>query len=507
MISEILPQAVEPLAAIAITFLLPFLLDKIIRVTKAVPQELRLMRNEPGIFFGTPLKDTDGQQFYAGRPMRAEGHVLCSGGPGSGKTRHMVMNTVKTWAGLQVVLAIKGGLADFCTQVAHRTGRDVWVFSPMKQNGDFYYDPFIPVRRDSANIAGHMWDIAVALIPDTGAENQKVWTSAAQNFLAGALAYYYSLSKSFVEAIQLLSAKPVFVLVDEIMERGGPAAKGFVGSLQGVQEPVLQNIGLELNSLARFCSIPAVYNALNSKGRKCLDWYAFGASKRPTMVVLDFPETSLDQCEPLYRLIVNQLIKALETRPERTYNATEALPVLVQADEFARLGKVPAIIHGLSTLRSRGVSFALYIQSLANLDSIYGVNGAREIRDNCTYHVVLNAMDVASQRYLSDMVGTAVYPTLSTNISAMPVEENSVPAMCSSIQVGTERQPAVRPELFRYLKTAIISSPYGVFQVGKDLPGTYGNEPIKQSMPQRPRAIPQRRNNGMLKAPPKGGSK
>lgn len=510
MFTEILTQVVEPFVAIVAVLLPPFLLANYIRVTKTVPSELQLKRGEPGIFFGLPLKGTDRQQFYAGRPMRAEGHVLCSGGPGSGKTRHMVMNTIKTWSGLQVVLAIKGGLATFCRQVARRAGREVWVFSPMKQNGDIYYDPFAPVRRDPTNIAGHMWDIAVALIPDTGAGDQKVWISAAQNFLAGALAYYYSQNKSFVEAIELLPTRPFYTLVDEIMERGGPAAKGFVGTLQDVPGSVLQNIGLELNSLARFCSIPAVRKALSNKSGKCLDWYAFSASRHSTMMVLDFPEASLDQCEPFYRLVMNQLIKALETRPERTYEGREALPVLIQADEFARLGKVPAIIHGLSTLRSRGVSFLLYIQSLANLDSIYGIHGAREIRDNCAYHVVLNAADVESQQYLSAMIGTVVCPTLSANISATPPEPDSpdaVPVLSSSIQVGTERQSAVQPEDFRTLKQVIVSSPYGVFQVGKILPDTRGNKSVQQHLPRWLGSSKERRNRGTARMLHQRGAK
>lgn len=468
MLNKIVSQVVEPIMAIVFALLPPFLLGNHIRVTKTVPPQLLLEQGKPGVFFGLPLNGADQHQFYAGRPMRVEGHVLCSGGPGSGKTRHMVMNTIKTWAGLQVVLAIKGDLVAFCKQIARRTGRDIVVFSPMRQDGAVYYDPFTPVRRDSHNITGHMWDIAVALIPNNGVKEHDIWISTAQNFLAGALVYYYSQGKSFVEAIALLLKRSFSDLIDEIMERGGPEARSFVGALQDVPGPVLQNIGLELNSLARFCSIPAVKNALTDKGGKALDWYAFGTRKRPTMVVLDFPEASLDQCEPFYRLVMNQLIKAMETRPENH----SALPLLIQADEFARLGRVPAIIHGLSTLRSRGVSFALYIQSLANLDSIYGVHGAREIRDNCSYHVVLNAMDVESQRYLSAMIGTVVQPTLSANISAVPPEPDAsdlVPSFCSSIQVGTERKPAVQPEGFRTLNRVIIASPYGTFQAGKAL--------------------------------------
>ena len=479
---ETVSKMVEPILTVISAVLLPFLFVNHIRVTKTVPSQLLLKQGKPGIFFGFPLKGADRCQFYAGRPMKEEGHILCSGGPGSGKTQSMVKNTIKTWSGLQVILAIKGDLAAFCKRIARRTGRDIVVFSPMEQDSGVYYDPFAPVRRDLSNIAGHMWDIAAALIPDNGTKEQTIWVMTAQNFLAGALTYYYSRKKSFVEAIDLLSKKPVSDLVGEIMERGGDVAKSFVGALQDVPGNVLQNIGLELNSLARFCSIPAIRNALTDTGRGSLDWYAVSASKHPVMAVLAFPEASFDQCEPLYRLVINQLIKALETRSD-IYDNPGMLPFLIQLDEFVRLGKVPAIIHGLSTLRSRGVSFALYIQSMANLESVYDIHGAREIRDNCAYHVVMNAMDVESQRYLSAMVGTVICPTLSANISATSPEEDSfdcLPTLNSSIQVGTERQPAVQPEKFRTLKQVVVASPYGVFQAGKSLPNIPRPAPARQ---------------------------
>lgn len=72
--------------------------------------------------------------------------------------------------------------------------------------------------------------------------------------------------------------------------------------------------------------------------------------------------------------MLNQLINTLEARPARTYGKYELPPLLIMLDEFPRLGKIPDIQQGLSTLRSRGVTFALCIQSLAQLDEIYGEN-------------------------------------------------------------------------------------------------------------------------------------
>ena len=74
-----------------------------------------------------------------------------------------------------------------------------------------------------------------------------------------------------------------------------------------------------------------------------------------------------------------QMITTFEQRPRRTYNEKELPPILVLLDEFARLGKIPEIIDGLMTLRSAGVTFVLFVQSIASLDVIYGRDTARVI--------------------------------------------------------------------------------------------------------------------------------
>jgi type IV secretion system protein VirD4 len=69
------------------------------------------------------------------------------------------------------------------------------------------------------------------------------------------------------------------------------------------------------------------------------------------------------------------------------------------------LGKVEAV-NGLATLRSKKIIICLIVQSLAQLDAIYGRDQRKVIVDNSAYKTILNATDAETQEYFSRLVGT-----------------------------------------------------------------------------------------------------
>ena len=144
--------------------------------------------------------------------------------------------------------------------------------------------------------------------------------------------------------------------------------------------------------------------------------------------------------------MANQLIRTLEQRPQRTFSSgTELPPILVLMDELSRLGKFPAITSGLMTLRSAGVTFAIFIQSIASLDEIYGHTTARVILDNCSYKVILGASDVESQQYLSNLVGSVATPQGSISES-YNMFTNQV--IGYSRNIGVTLEPVIYPQEF-----------------------------------------------------------
>ena len=65
------------------------------------------------------------------------------------------------------------------------------------------------------------------------------------------------------------------------------------------------------------------------------------------------------------------------------------------------LGKMEVITNGLTTLRSKKVTFCLILQNIAQLDAVYGADVRRIMADNCQYKVILNVTEPDSQEYFS----------------------------------------------------------------------------------------------------------
>jgi type IV secretion system protein VirD4 len=118
-------------------------------------------------------------------------------------------------------------------------------------------------------------------------------------------------------------------------------------------------------------------------------------------VYINIPEHLLRQWKSLMTLIVNQFLTHFEQRSEE-----DVQPILFLLDEFPRLGKVNSMMDGLATLRSKKVTICLIIQSLEQLDTIYGRNERKVIADTCAYKAVLGASDTDTQEYFSRLAGT-----------------------------------------------------------------------------------------------------
>lgn len=250
------------------------------------------------------------------------------------------------------------------------------------------------------------------------------------------------------------------------MASGSSLAMAYMSKLSGVQEKVILNIGMEIGNLAVFAADPIILDAFSVDGKNgLLDWQEISTAQEPTDVILVIPESRIERWRPMILLMVNQLIKSLEQRKERTYCLeTELPPVLILLDEFARIGKIPAIKNGLATLRSRGVTFALFIQSLADLTAAYGYEDANSIIGNCPYKAILGVTDAECQSYFSRLAGTI--DSIQRSVS-MNHDGYSGKAVGYSKAISKVRKPVICPEEFLTMRDVVLFTPYGSCRVNK----------------------------------------
>src|SRR3954453_4940309 len=102
-------------------------------------------------------------------------------------------------------------------------------------------------------------------------------------------------------------------------------------------------------------------------------------SPKPVTVYLRWPERDLLALSPLVRLLWSSFIDELITTYDRV-GGKDCQPVLLLVDEAGRTA-IPTLADYATTVVGRGISLWVAIQSLAQLEAIYGQARAEILRD------------------------------------------------------------------------------------------------------------------------------
>jgi type IV secretion system protein VirD4 len=429
-----------------------------------VPEYMEMnLHEDSSFFFGS--KPYLGNGNFVGKPQKYDGHIMVVGGPGSCKTAGIVIPTMKTWKGIQVIVDVKGGLENHWRALNRDSGKRLKVFDPI--NKHFCgFDPFAFLRLDKTQIVNNIRELALLLLPMPPGTREPVWTTSSQNFLTGTLLYFFEIGASFIDAMTEIQLKSVDKLCQEVMESDNNLAKMFMSKLQNVKPEILAGVGMDLTKLIVFTTDQFVMNALSPENKAdMIDWGHLNLPGEIYDVILSIPEDKIEQWESVTMLLISQLVKSLERRADKhSSDGKKLLPILIMLDEFDRIGTLPSIKSALATLRSRGVTVALFVQSIAQLDERYGVFARKIISDTCSFKVLLNVMDADTQKYFSDLVGTSVIVKRGNSVNH-DTQTGEIIGLCTSF--SEVREAIMEPHEFLTLDDIILLCPNGVFRLYK----------------------------------------
>ena len=452
---------------------------------KNIPNGMRLnlKKGDSGIFFGNwkPKKPWR----YVGLAQGEEGNIMVIGGNGSGKSAGIAKPTLLTWKGAMCVTDIKGELSHAYEDLFDQgvVTRPYIIFDPMQEDGPSY-DPFYWLMQDGEiNLIRNIRELAATIAPIPSDDKDPFWPRSAQAVLAAALLYYFQLGLSFSETICRITSITLSDLCNEI---GGSQIKMILGQIESVGGKALGGIDWELrNHLMVFAIDPHISHVFRGKreGAKIFSWDDLDNYN----IFLRIPAEKVDQWGSAIALMYTQLIQYLERRPEKhSADGENYKETLLVMDEFARLGKMEMITSAMATLRSKKVNICLMIQSMAQLDKIYGSDDRRIIFDNCQYQVILRANDAETQKCISELIGTRIYSRNSVGVSFGPDSQ----LVGYSRSAGDMRDWIVFPHELSTLTDVLLLTPYGFCRVDKFLPGKEAWHRLSSSV-RRPRLVPQ----------------
>ena len=407
-----------------------------------IPAELR-SNEEHGFIFGEKGNS------YIIKSEEKDGHILVVGGVGSGKSSCIAIPTLRAWQSRVFAIDIKGELY----KNTRKYRKTIKVFNPQNANS-YGYDPYLLLKTKKFNQAQEARAIAQAIIPLPPEIKDPFWIDSAQNILTGAILHYYT-NLSFINTLKEIQSHSPRELISIIAKSPDEKARLCVGNFVGMDDKTLSGIFSEMSrSIVTLVTDDDIVSALSRE--KIISPVDLECGQD---IYIQIPEYLLSQWKNLLTLIVNQFLTVFERRLER--NTT---PILFLLDEFPRLGKIPAIMDGLATLRSKRISICTIIQSLAQLDMIYGHDERKVIADTCAYKAILNATDAETQEYFSKLVDTYDKIRVANNINYDPYI--GLPTGTSE-HTSTEEKRIIKPSEFATLRDIVLLSPYGYYRVDK----------------------------------------
>ena len=320
-------------------------------------------------------------------PERATHHTLILGGSGTGKTRSLFMPNAARAQGSFVAVDPKGELW------AHTSGyhADAWRFAPREPEASMCFN-WVPWCRDP-RLASLL--AAAAMQTEADAHEQQFWKLADLRCCAALFAHAATTAVPTPATAYALLERGPQGLVDELARSPSRTARMAATHLGGLKAETLAGIVLavankleylEDERLARFTSAetaPADFRPLLAQ---------------PVAAYWALHEADVGRLAGLSALFFTLLLDQLT-------QTAGTVPVTLLLDEFANVGRLPHFPTTIAVARGRGLALVLGVQALAQLDALYGREGADTIRANCATKVVLHGLDYPSAEQVSRLLG------------------------------------------------------------------------------------------------------
>jgi type IV secretion system protein VirD4 len=339
-------------------------------------------------------------------------HVYLAAPTGSGKTQAVVLPNVLSWQGSLLALDIKGEL--YSQSAGFRAGHGQKVFMLNFTPRDYkthQYNPFAFISEDPNFLVADVQRITNYLI-QLG-KGDDFWPQEARRlFIAVALYLHGTGETPTLPRIRALA------LV-------GADGKGFQNWCKSVSNDTALKARLHpeaVMSLGNFATsaentvagvVQTVTSGLmpfiNELTAKVVSGNSFDLRKlrdEAMSIYLVIQPADFEQLAPVVRLFFQQAVD-LQTNVEYGKSTTHKHLVLLAMDEFATIGKVPAIQQSIAFMRSYGLRLLAIVQSDAQVEGVYERSGAKSFMDNfgCAVFFTPAAKDLQSAETISKILG------------------------------------------------------------------------------------------------------
>ena len=359
---------------------------------------------------------------YNGKLLHYNGQqfALLAAPTRSGKGVGIVIPNLLSYKESVVVLDIKQ--ENFNLTSGYRKevlGQEVYLFNPFAEDGRTHrWNPFTYVSSDPDQRVSDLMSIAAMLYPD-GDSRDKFWVAQARNaFLAFSL-YCFDEHEAMADfPTEGKENEPACTLgkIYRLSSGNGTELKEYFTSLS--QQPYLSEAtktafsGLISQEKETFGSIMGTFkeplnpwiNPVIDAATSADDFLLTDVRKKKMTIYIGILPNKLAESRVIVNLFFSQLINQ-NTKELPQDNPDLKHQCMLLMDEFTSIGKVEIIAHSVSYMAGYNIRLFPIIQSVAQLDAVYGKEYARTIITNHALQIIYTPREQQDANEYSEMLG------------------------------------------------------------------------------------------------------
>lgn len=349
---------------------------------------------------------------------------LVIGPSGAGKTRSYVKPNILQCNGSMIIADTKGSLIEEVGPVLRSNGYRLLLvdFKDLSQSSG--YNPLDFIRRDPKTGKCREQDvmtIAQALAP-TRSVREPFWDQAAKMYLTSFIAYAMEclpenehhlgiiselLSEIHTGGYAELMREHQKICPDSLSVRSYNLFRD-AGKSSATEASITSVLGEKLNGLLLDGALQ-MYTA-----EKRLDFRDLAKQKTALFLTISDVDRSMDRLVSLFYMQALQVLVDYADTCCRGHRLP--IPVRMYLDDFATNAFIQDFPNIISVIRSREISVSVILQSISQLEELYGRAKATTILNNCDNLLYLGGQDVETARMLSPKMNKPVSTILNMGL-------------------------------------------------------------------------------------------
>lgn len=349
------------------------------------------------------------------------------GPSGSGKTRGYVKPNILQCNESMIIADTKGNLIKDLKKPLEKAGYKVIDMNFKNLAHSYGYNPFDYIRYDKESGRYNEQDIltiASAIVPKPASKNDPFWELAAKMYFTSAVAYTmeclpedeHNLDSAITLSLQMGSGNYAKLIEElECVNPDSLAARTYnlfksTCKSEKTEASILAILGEKFNGLI----LSELLKMYKSENR--IDFSSLGREKTAVFLSISDTDRSKDR---IISLFYTQALQALCNSADFDYEDCRLpVPVRFILDDFATNAYIPDFDKIISVIRSREIYVSIILQSITQLDALYGASNAKTIINNCDNCLYLGGQDIDTANYMSFKANKSI-----TTILNMPLDE------------------------------------------------------------------------------------